>query len=248
MYYSGIDLFTGPLMIGLATSSDGINWTKFDDPATTSDLYAESDPVLKPAPFSSQWDSLGVWYSHVRTTATGWEMYYTGTSPGTDSLGYASSLDGVTWSKDVDNPIFEAADDPAVDGGVAGPCPIDVGAATLMYIQDYMGTPAQVHAIVSDNDSDNVGDHADNCQLIANADQRDTDNDGFGNLCDADLTGNCIVNFDDLAAIRTLFFTANEDADFNGDGIVNFADLSIMSATFFSAPGPSGLPTACDGS
>jgi Thrombospondin type 3 repeat len=34
-----------------------------------------------------------------------------------------------------------------------------------------------------------VADAADNCTLVPNADQRDTDGDGIGNPCDPDLTG-----------------------------------------------------------
>ncbi len=39
-----------------------------------------------------------------------------------------------------------------------------------------------------DNDGDGVGDNADNCPAVANADQLDTDGDGIGDVCDADPT------------------------------------------------------------
>ncbi|UCF64434.1 MAG: T9SS type A sorting domain-containing protein [bacterium] len=59
MYYM---LYTGehssgnpqPRRIGLATSPDGISWTKYDNSTTTNPPYAESDPVLSPSP--GQWD------------------------------------------------------------------------------------------------------------------------------------------------------------------------------------------------
>ncbi len=104
----------------------------------------------------------------------------------------------------------------------------------------------------SDLDGDGLLDEADNCTLIVNPDQRDTDEDGYGNACDADLNDDCLVNFGDLAALQAGFFpvTGVEDADFNGDGFVNFADLAVMKATFFSGdepgPGPSGLTDHCD--
>ena len=43
--------------IGYATSSDGIAWTKYDDPSTTAPPYAESDPVLGlgPGSFETVW-------------------------------------------------------------------------------------------------------------------------------------------------------------------------------------------------
>jgi hypothetical protein len=95
-----------------------------------------------------------------------------------------------------------------------------------------------------DSDSDTVIDLFDNCTEVANVDQRDSDGDGFGNACDADLDNNCSVNFTDLGALKAVFFTSDANADLNGDGNVNFVDLGIMQSFFFFAPGPSGL-TAC---
>jgi predicted GH43/DUF377 family glycosyl hydrolase len=54
MFYTGSRNNVGK-EIGLATSSDGIHWTKYNDPSTTSTLYADSDPVLKPS--GSGWDT-----------------------------------------------------------------------------------------------------------------------------------------------------------------------------------------------
>jgi predicted flap endonuclease-1-like 5' DNA nuclease len=92
-----------------------------------------------------------------------------------------------------------------------------------------------------DADSDGVPDLADDCQILANPDQRDTNGDGFGNACDPDLNNDGIVNFADLAKMKSVFFKTNADADLNGDGIVNFADLARLKSQFFKAPGPSGL-------
>ncbi len=92
-----------------------------------------------------------------------------------------------------------------------------------------------------DSDGDGVADDVDNCVDAANADQRDTNADGFGNLCDADLNNDNIINFIDLGLLRAVFFTADPDADFDGDGSVNFIDLGIMRSSFFGPPGPSGV-------
>jgi hypothetical protein len=92
-----------------------------------------------------------------------------------------------------------------------------------------------------DSDGDLLKDFTDNCSLTANTDQRDTDGDGFGNLCDPDLNGDGIVNFVDLGLVKAVFFSADPHADLNGDGSVNFIDLGIVKDRFFEAPGPSGI-------
>lgn len=96
-----------------------------------------------------------------------------------------------------------------------------------------------------DSDGDAVPDDADNCTAVANPDQRDTNGDGFGNLCDPDLDDDCMVNFNDLAAFKLVIFTSDPDADFDGNGFVNFLDLARMKSNFFQAPGPSGV-ASCD--
>ncbi len=108
-----------------------------------------------------------------------------------------------------------------------------------------------------DDDMDGLGNSEDNCLLVPNPGQLDTNGDGFGNVCDADITGpggveDCAVNFLDFTALTNAFFstppspTWNPNADINNDQIVNFADLAAMISLFFAPPGPSGLPNACD--
>lgn len=94
---------------------------------------------------------------------------------------------------------------------------------------------------IVDEDGDLIPDINDNCRLVANTDQRDTNGDGFGNACDADLNNDGIINIVDLGILRSVFFTNDPDADLNGDGVVNVVDLGQMRATFFGPPGPSSL-------
>lgn len=96
-----------------------------------------------------------------------------------------------------------------------------------------------------DTDGDGVSDDADNCTLAANADQRDTNADGFGNVCDADFNGDCTIDFLDLGTLKSVFFGNDPDADLNGDGTVDFLDLGALKSAFFGMPGPSGVPNAC---
>ncbi|MFK8015586.1 MAG: hypothetical protein AB8G17_09115 [Gammaproteobacteria bacterium] len=105
---------------------------------------------------------------------------------------------------------------------------------------------AGTFSMSADTDGDGVFDSGDNCINTVNVDQRDSNGDGFGNACDADLNNDCVVAAADLGLFRSLFFSADEDADFNGDGVVSTFDLGLMRKLFFAAPGPSGLDTACD--
>jgi hypothetical protein len=102
----------------------------------------------------------------------------------------------------------------------------------------------------SDSDGDGVPDATDNCILVANGlndtvtagpSQNDTDMDGYGNWCDADLDNSDFVNFGDLAAFKAAFGTTDADADLDGSGFVNFGDLARFKALFGQPPGPSGL-------
>ena len=100
-----------------------------------------------------------------------------------------------------------------------------------------------VYACETDIDADGVVNSADNCALNHNPAQRDTNGAGFGNICDADLSNDCIVNVIDLGVLKSVFFSADADADLNGDGVVNVIDLGLFKSLFFQAPGPSGLAT-----
>ena len=116
---------------GFATSTDGIHWIKYDDPATTEAPYANSDPVLKLGVSPFAWDHDRTIIPVVRSTETGYEMWYTGLCLGItgEHIGYATSDDGISWNKYADNPIF--ADDQVDWGHVL------YGGAVLKYDEYY---------------------------------------------------------------------------------------------------------------
>ena len=90
-----------------------------------------------------------------------------------------------------------------------------------------------------DTDGDGIQDSLDNCTLVANTDQRDTNGDGFGNICDADLNQDLKTDLSDFSLFRSVFTTADPDADFDGSGTVNLSDFSLFRGMFGSPPGPS---------
>ena len=109
-----------------------------------------------------------------------------------------------------------------------------------------------VHQLSCDLDADCDGtpDTQDNCLYIPNGptipdaggqSQRDTNGDGFGNLCDPDLNNDGLVTAMDYMILRSRLNTADPDADLNGDGLVTTADYQILRGRSHQAPGPSGL-------
>jgi predicted GH43/DUF377 family glycosyl hydrolase len=97
MWYYGMASWIWP-RIGYATSPDGINWTKY-----------AGNPVLGPG--TSSWEAGGVLTGSVIPYEGGYKMwYYGGTLSGLNGplkMGYATSIDGISWQKDtVHNPIL----------------------------------------------------------------------------------------------------------------------------------------------
>jgi len=127
---------------------------------------------------------------------------------------------------------------------------------------------------LTDTDGDGISDNMDNCILKVNPTQIDSNNDGYGNVCDADFNNNCIINIDDADILANSFGsycsqstcgigydcwgnfsgcsssdypfrTWNPDADLNTDGRVNILDAILLANVFGGIPGPSGLNNIC---
>ena len=128
----------------------------------------------------------------------------------------------------------------------------------LSWMNVYVGDPLMksggLALLSSDSDGDGVPNTSDNCQLLPNANQRDTDADGYGNLCDADLDNDGVVEtswsvVSPPSAIRDFewiqIYAANAlydaNMDLDGDSDVDAEDVSIASLAVLFPPGPSGL-------
>lgn len=92
----------------------------------------------------------------------------------------------------------------------------------------------------SDFDNDGVDDDSDNCLNTPNPEQRDTDGDGYGNLCDADFNCNGLVDPGDFSLLKARFGSSSHpDQDLNSNGIVDPSDFSRLKSVFGLPPGPS---------
>ena len=103
----------------------------------------------------------------------------------------------------------------------------------------------QLISTLPDTDGDGAPDTLDNCTLVANPAQLDGDADGYGNLCDADIDNNCVVNFIDLSLMAAGFGGSDPVLDLNGDGVVNFLDFADFPMLFSNPPGPSNVGIGC---
>jgi len=97
-----------------------------------------------------------------------------------------------------------------------------------------------------DTDGDGVLDAQDNCTLLANPTQCNSDNDAFGNRCDADLNNNNFTNAQDTTLFRLQLGRpssppAYNAADFNCNGFVNAQDTTLLRQRLGLPPGPAGL-------
>lgn len=100
--------------------------------------------------------------------------------------------------------------------------------------------------LIPDADGDTVLDVVDNCTAVANAGQCDSDGDGYGNACDADLNDNGAVNAQDTTLYRQQLGQpsvgpAFNAADLNCNGVVNAQDSTLFRQLLGKPPGPSGL-------
>jgi hypothetical protein len=127
MYYAGSST-SSVASIGMATSSDGIHWTK------------REQPVLSATP--GTWNEPAVYHPSVYVDGDKYYLWYTGNNGGNSVIGLATSTDGITWINDVNNPILTTSP--------SGWDSEDVGASPVVkignnYYMFYLGTAQCCH-------------------------------------------------------------------------------------------------------
>ena len=116
MWYTGQmipALKQGVSSIGYVESDDGLNWTR-----------VSNDPVLVP---TEPWEKPSLMCPHVNYDEEKdlYEMWYSGGSNlEPDEIGYASSKDGINWTKHDANPVFSPDPNNIWDSGKVCACQV----------------------------------------------------------------------------------------------------------------------------
>lgn len=129
MWYSGLD-GTGKRKIGYATSTDGISWTKY-----------VANPVLTVGA-AGAWDDDEVGAPSVIKDGSTYRMWYTGNDGSTYRVGYATSANGIAWTKYWGNPVVSLGAGPTDPDrvGVMSPNVIKEESGFVMWYSGYDGS------------------------------------------------------------------------------------------------------------
>ena len=122
MWYTGIDIY-GVERIGFAKSADGTAWSR-----------SAENPVLDVGP-AGAWDAGRVESPTVIKDGDEFKMWYTGEDErGNSAIGYATSEDGIEWTKYAGNPVLKGGTTAWNQSGIAHPWVILEGGVYNMWL------------------------------------------------------------------------------------------------------------------
>lgn len=177
LYFHGGNNSPGIRKIGLATSTDGITWTK-----------DAGNPILGPGA-SGAFDDL--WIADckvVRLAANDWVMLYRGiNASNVTGIGRATSTDGVTWTKDGTTARIAASGSGWRQVGVAGPTApmIDASGRWHMWIVGTAtGSVQSLGYVYSDDRGVSWTEGANNPVLVKNPETDSPDSGQVGDVLD----------------------------------------------------------------
>jgi len=132
IYYTGLEGCCRS-SIGLATSTDGLHWTRY-----------AGNPVLQPS--ATGWDAETLSGPRVIRDGSRYLMYYRGNGGGSVQTGLAVSNDGITWTKDPRNPVLPLGGSGSWDqsGTEPGGVFVDHGMFHMFYNGASPGSPEAV--------------------------------------------------------------------------------------------------------
>ena len=155
MWYSASD--GNKNSIGYATSQDGITWTKYS-----------GNPILSVGT-SGSWDDNDIFGPSVIYEDRIFKMWYLGNNGSSYAIGYATSLDGVTWAKYSNNPVLSAGAPGSWDDiFIANPCVIFDGTNYKMWYEGFGGS-ARVIGYATSSDGISWTKHPQNPVLSTGA-------------------------------------------------------------------------------
>ncbi|MBE2236364.1 MAG: hypothetical protein IAE81_01150 [Caldilineaceae bacterium] len=118
MWYAGYAAYTGGFGIGYATSQDGVNWVKYNDPTIDN-----PGKVFESSGYSETFDGYSVLSPEVLKFNGKYHMWYAGNGGliSSNQIGYAVSDDGITWkrykSEEEPEPVLPIGEPGAWDEG-----------------------------------------------------------------------------------------------------------------------------------